>query len=79
MARDGAIPFSSFFEKLNTTSKTPINTLYLIFGSQVFFMGLYCVSLDAYYAIGGISTVGYLVAYVLTQLAYVTNKEIDFS
>lgn len=79
LARDDAIPYSDFFKQLDPKSKTPLNSLYIIFGAQILFMALYIASVDAFNAIGGISTVGYIFAYVLTQISYLTNKEIDFS
>lgn len=63
-ARDGAIPGSGFWHKINKRTRTPTNSIWLAAGGA-FLLGLpYLWSPVAYFAITSIAVIGLYVAYV---------------
>jgi len=63
-ARDGAIPGSSFWHRINHRTRTPTNSIWLAAGGA-FILGLpYLYSSVAYFAITSIAVIGLYVAYV---------------
>ena len=63
-ARDGAIPGSSFWHRINKRTRTPTNSIWLAAGGA-FLLGLpYLYSPTAYFAITSIAVIGLYVAYV---------------
>jgi Amino acid transporters len=63
-ARDGAIPGSSFWHRINKRTRTPTNSIWLAAGGA-FILGLpYLYSPVAYFAITSIAVIGLYVAYV---------------
>ena len=63
-ARDGAIPGSSFWHRINHRTRTPTNSIWLAAGGA-FLLGLpYLWSPVAYFAITSIAVIGLYVAYV---------------
>lgn len=64
-ARDGAIPGSNFWHKINHRTRTPTNSIWLAAGGA-FLLGLpYLWSPVAYFAITSIAVIGLYVAYVI--------------
>jgi len=64
-ARDGAIPGSSFWHKINKRTRTPTNSIWLA-AAGAFILGLpYLWSPVAYFAITSIAVIGLYVAYVI--------------
>jgi amino acid transporter len=63
-ARDGAIPGSSFWHRINHRTRTPTNSIWLA-AVGAFILGLpYLYSPTAYFAITSIAVIGLYVAYV---------------
>ena len=63
-ARDGAIPKSDFWHRINHRTRTPTNSIWLAAGGA-FILGLpYLWSATAYFAITSIAVIGLYVAYV---------------
>ena len=63
-ARDGAIPASSFWHRINKRTRTPTNSIWLAAGGA-FLLGLpYLYSPVAYFAITSIAVIGLYVAYI---------------
>ncbi|MEI7743829.1 MAG: amino acid permease [Chloroflexota bacterium] len=63
-ARDGAIPGSNFWHKINKRTRTPTNSIWLAAGGA-FLLGLpYLFSYTAYAAVTSIAVIGLYVAYV---------------
>jgi amino acid transporter len=63
-SRDGAIPGSSFWHRINPRTRTPTNSIWLA-AVGAFILGLpYLYSYTAYAAVTSIATVGLYVAYV---------------
>jgi amino acid transporter len=63
-ARDGAIPGSRFWHRINHRTRTPTNSIWLA-GGGAFLLGLpYLWSPVAYFAVTSIAVVGLYVAYV---------------
>ena len=63
-ARDGAIPFSGLWHRINHRTRTPTNSIWLA-AVGAFILGLpYLYSPTAYFAITSIAVIGLYVAYV---------------
>jgi amino acid transporter len=63
-SRDGAIPGSSFWHRINKRTRTPTNSIWLAAGGA-FILGLpYLYSPVAYFAITSIAVIGLYVAYI---------------
>jgi amino acid transporter len=63
-ARDGAIPFSNFWHRINKRTRTPTNSIWLA-AVGAFILGLpYLYSPVAYFAVTSIAVIGLYVAYV---------------
>ena len=64
-SRDGALPFSSFWRKVNPRTRTPTNGVWLA-ATGAFILALpYLWNSVAYYAVTSIAVIGLYVAYVL--------------
>ncbi|HEY3687438.1 MAG TPA: amino acid permease [Streptosporangiaceae bacterium] len=64
-SRDGALPFSVFWHKINKRSRTPTNAIWLA-AAGAFVLGLpYLWNTTAYAAVTSISVIGLYIAYVL--------------
>ncbi|MFJ7211370.1 amino acid permease [Amycolatopsis sp. NPDC098790] len=64
-ARDGAIPGSGFWHKINKRTQTPTNAVWLGAGGALVLALPYLWSTTAYAAVTSIATVGLYVAYVI--------------
>ncbi|MEV6640095.1 amino acid permease [Amycolatopsis sp. NPDC051371] len=64
-ARDGAIPGSKFWHKINKRTQTPTNAVWLGAGGALILALPYLWSLTAYAAVTSIAVVGLYVAYVI--------------
>jgi len=63
-SRDGALPGSSFWHRVNKRTRTPTNAIWLAAGGA-FILGLpYLWNAAAYFAVTSIATIGLYVAYV---------------
>ncbi|HEU5476044.1 MAG TPA: amino acid permease [Actinophytocola sp.] len=64
-SRDGALPFSSFWHKVNKRTRTPTNAVWLA-AAGAFVLGLpYLWNTTAYAAVTSIAVIGLYIAYVL--------------
>lgn len=64
-SRDGALPFSAFWHRINKRSRTPTNAIWLA-AAGAFVLGLpYLWNETAYAAVTSISVIGLYIAYVL--------------
>ncbi|MBC9714330.1 amino acid permease [Streptomyces sp. TRM66268-LWL] len=64
-SRDGALPFSRVWHKLNPATRTPANAVWLAVGGA-FVLGLpYLWNITAYAAVTSIATIGLYIAYVI--------------
>ncbi|GHF41798.1 amino acid transporter [Streptomyces mashuensis] len=64
-SRDGALPFSKVWHKLNPATRTPTNAVWLAAGGA-FVLGLpYLWNTTAYAAVTSIATIGLYIAYVI--------------
>jgi amino acid transporter len=64
-SRDGALPFSAFWHRVNGRTRTPTNAIWLA-AAGAFVLGLpYLVNVTAYAAVTSIAVIGLYVAYVL--------------
>jgi amino acid permease (GABA permease) len=64
-SRDGALPASSFWHRINARTRTPTNAIWLAAGGA-FVLGLpYLVNSTAYAAVTSIAVIGLYIAYVL--------------
>lgn len=64
-SRDGALPFSSFWHRVNKRTRTPTNAVWLAAGGA-FVLGLpYLWNTTAYAAVTSIAVIGLYIAYVL--------------
>jgi amino acid permease (GABA permease) len=64
-SRDGALPFSNFWHRVNHRSRTPTNAIWLAAGFA-FVLGLpYLWNVTAYAAVTSIAVIGLYIAYVL--------------
>jgi len=64
-SRDGALPFSNFWHKVNPRTRTPTNAIWLA-AAGALILGLpYLGNSVAYYAVTSIAVIGLYVAYVL--------------
>jgi amino acid permease (GABA permease) len=67
-ARDGALPASSFWHRLNKRTRTPTNAIWLA-AAGAFLLGLpYLWNTTAYAAVTSIAVIGLYIAYVLPTL-----------
>lgn len=67
-SRDGALPASSFWHKVNKRTRTPTNAIWLAAGGA-FVLGLpYLWNTTAYAAVTSIAVIGLYIAYVLPTL-----------
>ncbi|GAB3934907.1 amino acid permease [Kribbella albertanoniae] len=67
-SRDGALPGSSFWHKINPKTRTPTNAIWLAAGGA-FVLGLpYLWNTTAYTAVTSIAVIGLYIAYVLPTL-----------
>jgi amino acid transporter len=63
-ARDGAIPGSNFWHRINPRTRTPTNSIWLA-AVGAFILGLpYLYSVTAYFAVTSIAVIGLYVAYI---------------
>jgi amino acid transporter len=63
-ARDGAIPGSKFWHRINRRTRTPTNSIWLA-AAGAFILGLpYLYSVTAYFAVTSIAVIGLYVAYI---------------
>src|SRR5207237_7039344 len=63
-SRDGAVPASSFWHRINPRTRTPTNSIWLA-AVGAFILGLpYLYSYTAYAAITSIAVIGLYIAYV---------------
>ncbi len=58
-ARDGGLPFSNFFSKVNKKSHVPVNAICLVVVVNIAFMSVYFGSVTAFGTILAISTEGF--------------------
>ncbi|MEU9015836.1 amino acid permease [Streptomyces sp. NPDC048479] len=64
-SRDGALPFSRVWHRINPATRTPTNAVWLA-ASGAFLLGLpYLVNVSAYAAVTSIATVGLYIAYAV--------------
>jgi amino acid transporter len=64
-SRDGALPFSTVWHKLNPGTRTPTNAVWLAAGGA-FVLGLpYLFNSTAYAAVTSIATIGLYIAYII--------------
>jgi amino acid permease (GABA permease) len=64
-SRDGALPFSAFWHRVNRRTRTPTNAIWLAAGGA-FLLGLpYLWNVTAYTAVTSIAVIGLYIAYVL--------------
>ncbi len=74
-SRDGAVPFSNFWHKVNKRTRTPTNSIWLAAGGA-FILGLpYLYSPVAYAAITSIAVIGLYVAYGIPILLRLLQGE----
>jgi amino acid transporter len=67
-SRDGALPASSFWHKINPKTRTPTNAIWLA-AAGAFLLGLpYLWNATAYYAVTSIAVIGLYIAYVIPTL-----------
>ena len=67
-SRDGALPGSSFWHKINPKTRTPTNAIWLAAGGA-FLLGLpYLWNATAYAAVTSIAVIGLYIAYVMPTL-----------
>jgi amino acid transporter len=67
-ARDGALPASRFWHRINKRTRTPTNSIWLA-AAGAFVLGLpYLYSLTAYAAVTSIAVIGLYIAYVIPVL-----------
>jgi amino acid transporter len=67
-SRDGALPASSFWHKINPKTRTPTNAIWLA-AAGAFLLGLpYLWNLTAYAAVTSIAVIGLYIAYVIPTL-----------
>jgi amino acid permease (GABA permease) len=67
-ARDGALPASGFWHRLNTRTRTPTNAIWLA-AAGAFILGLpYLWNVTAYAAVTSIAVIGLYIAYVMPTL-----------
>jgi len=67
-SRDGALPFSSFWHRINPKTRTPTNAIWLAAGGA-FLLGLpYLINYTAYAAVTSIAVIGLYIAYVIPTL-----------
>ena len=80
LARDGGMPFSSFFKKVANFNGVPMNTLILFACISIAFLtcNLSARPLTAYNAVSGISANGYLLAYGIPCLLRLTTARNTF-
>src|SRR5439155_6471388 len=63
-SRDGAVPLSAFWHRINKRTRTPTNSIWLA-AAGAFILGLpYLYSPVAYFAITSIAVIGLYVAYI---------------
>ena len=72
MARDGGLPFSKFFYKLNPKTLTPDRIIFLVFVADVLLCLLPLISETAFAAITSISSIGYQISYAIPILLRLT-------
>jgi amino acid transporter len=64
-SRDGALPFSRVWNRINAGTRTPTNAVWLAAGGA-FVLGLpYLINTTAYAAVTSIATIGLYIAYVI--------------
>ncbi|WP_433140746.1 amino acid permease [Actinomadura nitritigenes] len=64
-SRDGALPFSSFWHRINKRSRTPTNAIWLAAGGA-FVLALPAIwNLTAYLAVTSVAVIGLYIAYVI--------------
>ncbi|HEX8864972.1 MAG TPA: amino acid permease [Lentzea sp.] len=74
-SRDGALPASSFWHKINKRTRTPTNAIWLAAGGA-FVLGLpYLWNATAYAAVTSIAVIGLYIAYVLPTLLRLLQGE----
>jgi amino acid permease (GABA permease) len=67
-SRDGALPYSEFWHRINPKTRTPTNAIWLAAGGA-FVLGLpYLWNATAYYAVTSIAVIGLYIAYVIPTL-----------
>jgi amino acid permease (GABA permease) len=63
-SRDGALPFSSFWHRVNHRTRTPTNAIWLAAGGALILGLPYLWNSAAYFAVTSIATIGLYIAYV---------------
>ncbi|MEW1700875.1 amino acid permease [Streptomyces sp. NPDC091278] len=75
-SRDGALPFSAVWHKLNPGTRTPTNAVWLAAGGA-FVLGLpYLFNSTAYAAVTSIATIGLYIAYVIPTFLRLRQGEL---
>ncbi|WP_411073606.1 amino acid permease [Streptomyces sp. cmx-4-7] len=75
-SRDGALPFSTVWHKLNPGTRTPTNAVWLAAGGA-FVLGLpYLFNSTAYAAVTSIATIGLYIAYVIPTFLRLRQGEL---
>lgn len=78
LSRDGAIPHSEYFEKVDPATQAPLNALIPILIIQVPILVLYVLCENAFNLLGGISTLTYILPYLITIAASYWNTRNDY-
>ncbi|KAE9369601.1 amino acid transporter [Stipitochalara longipes BDJ] len=64
-ARDGGLPFSKFFSKVDAKSQVPINAICLVVAINMALMSIYFGSVTGFNTILAISTEGFYLSYIM--------------
>jgi amino acid transporter len=76
-SRDGALPFSAFWHRINKRSRTPTNAIWLAAGGA-FVLALPAIwNLTAYLAVTSVAVIGLYIAYVIPTFLRLRQGE-DF-
>jgi len=78
MARDGALPCSKFWYRINQRTKTPDRIIFLVFLTDVLFCLLPLISEYAFSAITSITTIGYQISYAVPIVLRLTVSRNTF-
>lgn len=78
MARDGGLPFSKFWYKINPKTLTPDRIIFLVFLTDVALCLLPLISETAFSAITSITTIGYQISYAIPIILRLTVARKSF-
>jgi len=78
LARDHALPLSDIFHQLNEATKSPFNAICLVWAMDIVLLLIGLGNTSAFYAIIGLTTIGFQISYAMPLIMRVTYSRNTF-